>query len=96
MLDALLIWLLAAVAGLALGTIFFGGLWWTVRRGVAARNPALWFGASLLLRFALAATGFYFVGGGRWERLVACLIGFMLARALVHLVTAKQEARHAS
>ena len=37
-------------AGLVLGAIFFGGLWWTVLKGVSAKQPALWFGLSLLLR----------------------------------------------
>ena len=34
---------LAWVAGVLLGAIFFGGLWWTVRKGVSSQQPALWF-----------------------------------------------------
>jgi F1F0 ATPase subunit 2 len=33
----------AGVAGLLLGGFFFGGLWWTVRKGVSAKRPALLF-----------------------------------------------------
>ena len=33
-----------------LGTMFFGGLWWTVRTGVSSQRPALWFLGSLVLR----------------------------------------------
>ena len=44
-----------------LGAIFFGGLWWTVRKGVASRRPALWFLGSLLLRTSIALAGFYVV-----------------------------------
>lgn len=86
---------LAGLAGVVLGTIFYGGLWWTVRRGVSARSPALWFTGSLLLRLGLVATGFYWVGAGHWPRLVTSLAGFILARILVLLVTAKWEARRA-
>jgi F1F0 ATPase subunit 2 len=46
--------LLAWVAGGVLGTIFFGGLWWTVRNGVSSKQPALWFLGSLLLRMSIA------------------------------------------
>ena len=78
---------LAVVAGLFLGAMFFGGLWWTVRKGVSSARPALWFFSSLLLRMSLALVGFYFVGGGPWERLVACLLGFVMARLVVKRLT---------
>ena len=70
----------AAGAGAALGAAFFAGLWWTVRKGLGARRPALWFFASLMLRSGLAAAGFYLVGRGLWERMAACLVGFAAAR----------------
>ena len=38
------------VAGALLGAFFFGGLWWTVQKGVTSEQPALWFLGSLLLR----------------------------------------------
>ncbi|MGB5511607.1 MAG: ATP synthase subunit I [Woeseiaceae bacterium] len=74
---------LAGMAGLLLGAIFFGGLWWTVRLGVASRRPALLFLGSLLLRTVVVVAGFYFVGDGHWQRLLACLFGFVIARVLV-------------
>src|SRR5450759_4117968 len=40
----------ALIAGIMLGAIFFGGLWWTVRKGVSAKHPAFWFFYSMLLR----------------------------------------------
>ena len=58
-----------------LGAIFFGGLWWTVRKGVSSKQPALWFLGSLLLRMSIALAGFYFVSGGHWERLLVCAPG---------------------
>jgi F1F0 ATPase subunit 2 len=76
---------LAGPAGLLLGTLFFGGLWWTVRMGVSSKRPVLWFFGSLLLRTGIVLAGFYFVSGGRWERLVACLLGFVIARFIVTL-----------
>lgn len=74
---------LAFLAGSAFGAIFFGGLWWTVTRGVASKRPAVWFFTSLLLRMGIVLAGFYFAADGRWERLVACVLGFLLARLIV-------------
>ena len=67
-------------AGVLLGAIFFGGLWWTVVRGVSSPRPALWFIASEMLRLGVALGGFYLVGGGDWRRWLLCLLGFLLAR----------------
>jgi F1F0 ATPase subunit 2 len=78
---------LALLAGLSLGAIFFGGLWWTVRKGVSSKHPALWFLGSMLLRMGIVLLGFYFVGRGNWQRLVACLIGFIIARFCVMRLT---------
>ena len=78
---------LAWMAGAALGAIFFGGLWWTIRRGASSRRPGLWFFGSLLLRMGIALSGFYFVTSGNWQRLLACLLGFVMARLLVTWLT---------
>jgi F1F0 ATPase subunit 2 len=73
---------LTALAGAALGAMYFGGLWWTVRRSLSSPRPALWVFASLLTRMALALTGFYWLGDGRWQSMLACLVGFIVARAI--------------
>ena len=80
-------WLLAGTAGGALGVMFFGGLWWTVRKGAASRHPVRWFLGSLLLRMGLTMTGFYAVSGGQWEHMLLCLLGFVMARPLVIWLT---------
>ena len=70
-----------------LGALFFGGLWWTVHRGMSSPRPALRFFGSLVLRMGIVLAGFYFVGRGNWERLVACLLGFLFARFIVIRLT---------
>jgi F1F0 ATPase subunit 2 len=74
---------LAFVAGALLGAFFFGGLWWTVQKGIESERPALWFLGSLLLRTGAILAGFYIVSQGHWSRLVACLLGFLIARVIV-------------
>lgn len=87
--------LLTAMAGLLLGAVFFGGLWWTVQKGVASNHPALWFLGSFIARMTIVLAGFYFVGGGHWQRLLSCLMGFLLARLIVTRLTRPQvEMRH--
>ena len=77
----------APVAGFLLGVIFFGGLWWTIRRGVSSGQPAVWFAGSLLLRVSVTLAGFYFVAGGHSQRLLLCLVGFVVARLVVTRLT---------
>jgi F1F0 ATPase subunit 2 len=77
----------AVAAGLLIGAIFFGGLWWTVNRGISSSQPALWFFGSMLLRMGVVLGGLYFVGHGHWERLVACLLGIVLARIAINRLT---------
>ncbi len=93
MIEALSL-LVALAAGVLLGSIFFGGLWWTVRKGFSSNQPALWFFGSLLLRTGTTLAGLYFVAGGHWDRLLVCLFGFVLARVAVTRLTetSKQSA----
>jgi F1F0 ATPase subunit 2 len=86
----------ALAAGVLLGAIFFGGLWWTVHKGVTAKNPALWFLGSLLLRMGIVLAGFYFVARGDWKTLSLCLLGFLIARVVVlRLTRPNKETNHA-
>lgn len=78
---------LALIAGALLGAIFFGGLWWTIRGAVSSRRPASWFFVSLLLRTGVAVSGFYLASRGDWRRLLACLVGFLIARVLAMRLT---------
>lgn len=84
----------AWVAGAMLGAMFFGGLWWTVRKGVSSERPAVWFFVSLLLRMSLALAGIYVVSGGHWDRLLLCLLGFVMSRLVVTWLTQPSGEHH--
>jgi F1F0 ATPase subunit 2 len=77
----------ALAIGMFLGALFFGGLWWTVRRGLATANPALWFGVSALARMAMTLSGLYYVARAGWPSLVACLCGLLIARVAAMRLT---------
>lgn len=74
---------LAWLAGVALGAVFFGGLWWTVHTRLSSPRAGFWFLGSMLLRMGIVLVGLYLVGDGHWERLLACLLGFVMARPAV-------------
>jgi F1F0 ATPase subunit 2 len=77
----------ALAAGMVLGGLFFGGLWWTVRRGFTVANPALWFGLSALVRMAIMVSALYCVARSGWPSLLACLCGLLIARIAVTRLT---------
>ena len=79
--------ILALIAGLMLGAIFYGGLWWTVRRSVSLKSLSLWLIGSFALRASIAVSGFYFISQGDWRRLLGCLSGFVVARIAVTRLT---------
>ncbi len=73
----------AWTAGAAFAVLFFGGLRWTVPRGLASPRPALWFAVSLSLRTSVVLGGIYLIGRGDWIRMVACLVGFAMTKPLL-------------
>ncbi len=79
--------IMAFIAGLALGTLFFGGLWFTVKKTITAKIPAIWFFSSFFLRVSIVLIGFYFVSNGNWQRLLITLLGFVVARFIVMYFT---------
>lgn len=85
--SGFLLWTGSLLTGAVLGLAFFGGLWWTVRHAARSPTPARWFIGSLVVRTALVLVGFYAVGVGQPAQIVLCLLGFLLARAIVLRVT---------
>ncbi len=86
---------LVFISGLAFGTLFFGGLWFTVKKSVASKTPALWILGSFAVRTAITLFGFYFIGAGNVQRLLICLLGFIVARFVVIYFTKRDKASHA-
>ena len=71
------------MAGIAISTFYFGGLWLTMRQIPRASQPQLLMAASFLGRIGVALLAFYLVAGGHWQRLVACFLGFLLLRTVL-------------
>lgn len=86
-MNKVLLWLAVWLAGGALGVFFFGGLHWTIVKGLTSKQPAVWFFCSMLLRLFVTLAGFYFVAGVLWNRWLLCLLGFVMARVVIMRLT---------
>ena len=97
MMNDMLSMLPPFAVGLVLGAVFFGGLWWTIRTMLTSPHAALLLVFSAVVRVSIVVTGFYFSSNGQWQRLLACLVGFIIARLAVTWLTRlkQKEEKHA-
>jgi F1F0 ATPase subunit 2 len=79
----------AYAAGSAIGMVYFGGLWITVKRMPAAAKPAVLFIASFLLRTAVLAASLILIAVlAEWYHVLFALGGIMTIKILL---TAKSK-----
>ena len=82
---------LVFTAGLVLGVIFFGGLWFTVKKSVSSKTPALWIFSSFIFRMGTVVLGFYYIARLGWQAMLICLIGFLTGRIIIQHFTSKHN-----
>ena len=75
--------LLAFLAGVLLGALFFGGLWWTVQRLMDSSRPHLFIAASFAVRTAAVMAGLYLMLVAGWPHLLAAVAGFVITRTVI-------------
>lgn len=68
------------LAGTLLGSLYFGGLWLSIRQIAQWRHAGLAMAASQVLRLAIVAMGLYLVAGRQWQSYLAALLGILVAR----------------
>lgn len=74
-------WIFCLLVGGGLGFIYFGGLWWTVRKLPRSRRPHLLTLVSLFVRSGFVLAGLLLVARtGRWPSIVAALLGMIAVR----------------
>ncbi len=83
------------IAGIVLGSFFYGGLYWTVKKGLTARQPGLLFASSFFIRTAVVIAGAILISQGIFQNLVSCLIGLILSKSVVFIIekTAAKNAK---
>lgn len=71
---------IGCVAGLALGAIFFGGLWWTMQRLVKSSHPALLAALSFVGRLGVLGFGLFLLAQVGAVALIAATSGIIAIR----------------
>jgi F1F0 ATPase subunit 2 len=83
--EVLLIgWLVVVFAGgVALGGLFFGGLWLTVQYAPTTAGGGLLVILSFVARTALVMLGMFYLTGRDWRAVLVCVAGFLVARGVI-------------
>jgi len=84
--------IIAFLTGLFLGGVFFAGLWFTIRKALTSKIPAVWFFGSFISRIGIVLAGFYLIiQPGELLNAFICLAGFISARFIVMRFTKSYE-----
>jgi F1F0 ATPase subunit 2 len=75
-----MMYVVAALAGILFGIIYFGGLWLTIQKMSQVNRPVILLIASFIVRLGLVLIGFYLIANGRIEMLAVSLITFFITR----------------
>ena len=76
--------LLMVLLGMAVGAVYFIWLWKTVSHIPQAKHPMLLTFGGFFGRMIMTVGVFALVAvGGHWDRLLACMIGFLISRFIL-------------
>ncbi|MEA5506092.1 ATP synthase subunit I [Halotia wernerae UHCC 0503] len=91
-MNSILHLFIALLMGGILGVFYFGSLWITVRQLPTTQWPIRLFIGSYFGRLSIALLGFYLIMNGHWERALAGLLGFLIARSfLIQRLRTKED-----
>lgn len=74
---------LAFAFGFVTGAVYLRVLWLSVQRLAHARRPVIGLLTGMGMRLAVLLGAFYVIMSGDWQRLLACLAGFLVVRIAV-------------
>jgi len=81
------------LAGAALGSFFYLGLWLTVRALPDVRHPVLLTLASFWIRTLVVLASFLYLIQGHWQYAAACVLGFVIGRLTISIPLRAQTMR---
>lgn len=73
----------AFLIGIAMGFIFFGGLYFTVQRIATLKHPEFFMLLSLLIRLGILLGGFFVIKDGGIKNLLTAMAGVLVARFIL-------------
>jgi len=77
-------YLVSFLGGAALGVVFFGGLWLTIKKVQETSHQARLLVGSFFGRSLITLAGFFLIANGHLERLLAAFLGFILVRVIMY------------
>lgn len=72
--------IISFLVGILLGIIFFGGLYWSVRKLTTVKYPGLLMAVSVIGRMVILLAGIYLVAGSDFRRMIAVLLGVVAVK----------------
>jgi F1F0 ATPase subunit 2 len=82
--PSVIILIVMGLLGMGIGAVYFIALWKTVSHIPQAHHPVLLTFGSFLGRMIITIGIFTLIAiGGHWDRLLACLVGFILSRIVL-------------
>jgi F1F0 ATPase subunit 2 len=91
-MNPVLLLMVSFLGGALLGVFYFNNLWNTVKKVTDEGKLGMSLITGYFVRTAVVLAGFYIIMSGRWERIVAALIGFILMREIMKRVLGTQKA----
>ncbi len=85
-MNPVLLLLISFLGGTLLGVFYFNSLWKTVKKLTGEGKQGMFMITGYFIRTGIVFAGFYIIMSGRWERIVAALAGFILAREIMKRV----------
>ena len=75
--------MIAFLVGAALGGVYFGGLYFSIRKMNEVKHPALLMVVSFFLRMGVLVAVFYFVAKRGYKDMLFTLIGVIIVRFII-------------
>lgn len=72
--------IVAFIVGVFVGSLFFGGLYLTVKKLTSLKYPALFMMLSLIVRLVILAGGIYLIMDGGIKNVLSAIAGIILVR----------------
>lgn len=91
-MNEITITLVSIICGVVLGLFFYGGLWFTIKKGLLRKGRLPLFFLSFMIRMLIVITGFYMLALYDWRALIFSLGGFIFSRILFNRMVLKNPA----
>ena len=72
--------IIAFIVGILVGSLFFGGLYLTVKKLTSLKYPALFMMLSLIVRLVILTGGIYLIMDGGIKNVLSAMAGIILVR----------------